>query len=393
VCSGLLATGGGLVLRCGGGRRALGVVWAAALLGTSAVLPSGCRRDEKARQHVAVLRSESAANDDRQAAVNSLRIIGRNRRHTAEVVPVLIEALDDRDPMVAKQSAEALKFILRRPDMPDSSTAWKNLWRRIRDDLAREENLSPEERMKREKAKLKSDQGYLHLMRGDFRTAEDLFLEAVALHTDEPMYWNNLGKALARQGRWPDAVDKYLTAIEKDGYFAAAHYNLSEAYLEMSRLSRHDRSYEALDHAEQAVKLDPEKKEWAPRWLKARILLGMAVSAARADERRDIYAEAARAIEEALEIAPEMAQVRKTAALVYYGQELYYRCYRQVKRLYELGYEMDPGFMGKLKEALAREAYKAGTEPPPMPKPERGREGTEGPPPALRMPFGGGEVN
>jgi tetratricopeptide (TPR) repeat protein len=202
------------------------------------------------------------------------------------------------------------------------------------------------------------------------------------------MYWNNLGKCNANQGRWPLAVDRYLHALDEDPGYEAARYNLAEAYLEISRLTGSDRTDEALAHVEQALALDDKGVNWAARWLKARILHHMALAELNAADRVEIYKRAAEAIEEAKRLAPDAPEVRKTAALIAYGRELYYQSYKELMRLDELGYTMDPGFVGRLEQALRRRAYRMGIEPPPMPEPSSDKSPVRGVPPSLRGPYG-----
>ena len=83
---------------------------------------------------------------------------------------------------------------------------------------------------------------------------------------------------------------------------------------------------------------------------------------------------------------PAQSKVRKTAALVAYGRELYYRAYKEMMRVHALGYEMDEDFTKRLASALRREAYKAGVEPPEMPKRSKNAQ-PKGTPPALRLPY------
>ncbi len=335
-------------------------------------------------------RLKSGDKDGRRAAVQTLM---RMDGHELQIVPPLIVALDDDDVIVQATAAEALRSLLRRPNMGESRAAWEELWRRERMNYEKRKKLDPQDRIKIEKASLKSEQGYLEMKRGNFKRAEEFFLEAVAADPTDPGYWNNLGKCNANQGRLPRAIGRYQRAIEEDPSFASAHYNLGEAYLETSRLTPSNRTLAALGEAEAAIKLDRTGKDWASRWLKARVLHHMAIAEPEAAKRIDLYRSAGEAIEEAVKtisratrISTEEAEVRKTAALIAYGRELYYKAYKQLVRVHGLGYEMDSDFVKRLEEALRREAHNAGIAPPKMPK-RSGKPEPKGPPPALRLPY------
>ncbi len=142
-----------------------------------------------------------------------------------------------------------------------------------------------------------------------------------------------------------------------------------------------------------ALRLDKKKTDWAARWLKARILLGMALAAVRepreglAAERYEMYKRASSAIDEAIHIAPNVPEVRKTGALIYYGRELYFKSYKEVRKVYNLGYTMNEGFLKKLEAALKKEAYEIGVPPPEMPRPEADAKGPDEKSPALLVPY------
>jgi tetratricopeptide (TPR) repeat protein len=368
-----------------------------ALGGWGACQPSGAA-DRATSTWLARARSKKA--EDRETAA---RMLGTRRGQESEAVPELIRLLEDDDEHVKAAALESLRALLRRPQMTGSAAAWRDLWRTEERGLVEERKLPASERLKRDKATLHGEEGYYAMLRGDYARAESLFLQAVSEDPKEPRHWNNLGKCYANQGRWPDAVDKYRRALEADAEYSPAHFNLAQAFLEMSRLTGHERLYEALGHADVAIRLDTRevkgddgdtkviRKEWAPRWLKAEILFEIARAATDPEEKDRVYRHAAEAIGEAVEIPPDSAEKHRTAALIYYGMELYYRAYLEAKKVHELGYDMSPDFLEKLEQRLRKEAYRAGVEPPEMPRPEEDAAPPDGPPPALRLPFGGGE--
>jgi tetratricopeptide (TPR) repeat protein len=375
---------------------ALAAVAAAALPLVSYEARAAGGLDRQTKLALADLRSPDA--ETREKAVRRLRLLASKPGQHLHAVPALVKALSDDDPMVRVTAAEMLRGLFNRPDMPDSPTEWEDLWRRMKDRFANEQDLDAREVVKRERARLENDKGYHFMMLGSFKVAERYFLDAVANYPQNPQYWNNLGKCLSNQGRFPDAVDRFRRALEEDPGYVPSHYNLAEAFLDITHVTGNDRTYEALGHAEVALRLDKEKTDWAARWLKARILLGMALAEVRAPreglaaERHEMYKRASSAIDEAIHIAPNVPEVRKTAALVYYGRELYFRALKHVRKVYDLGYTMDEGFLKKLEKALRKEAYEIGATPPEMPKPKADAKGARERSPALLVPYRDGTL-
>ena len=376
------------------------VAFAAVAVAAVPLIPNEARAargpDRETRQLLEKLKDPDS--EARERAVRRLRIVATKRGQHLHVVPALIEALSDPDPNVAATAAEMLRSLFNRLDMPASPAAWEDLWRRKKDRFDAEQNLEPKEIIKRERANLENEKGYHFMMLGRFKDAEKYFLDAVANEPKNPKFWNNLGKCLSNQGRLPDAVDRFRRALEEDPCYVAAHYNLAEAFLDITDVTGNDRTYEALGHVEVALRLDRKKTDWAARWLKARILLRMALAEVPvpreglAAERYEMYKRASEAVREAIHIAPNVPEVRKTAALVYYGRELYFKSYKQVRRAYDLGYTMNEHFLKKLEAALKKEAYAIGLTPPEMPRPKADAKRPDEKSPALWVPYRDGTL-
>ncbi len=85
-----------------------------------------------------------------------------------------------------------------------------------------------------------------------YETNERLWRDTLAKN---PQCWaahNNLGNALARLDRTPEAIEHYEQALRIKPDFAEAHNNLGTA------LARLDRTPEAIKHWEQALRIDPD---------------------------------------------------------------------------------------------------------------------------------------
>ena len=66
---------------------------------------------------------------------------------------------------------------------------------------------------------------------------------------------NNLGSALARLGRLPEAIEHWEQAVRIDPDYAEAHYNLGIAFEQTGKRG------DAIKHYEQAVRLEPNSAE------------------------------------------------------------------------------------------------------------------------------------
>ncbi|MHC4505282.1 MAG: HEAT repeat domain-containing protein, partial [Planctomycetota bacterium] len=327
--------------------------------------------------------------EDPEMRQTAVQMLSRFRGQVRYVVPALLEALDDEDPIVQKTAAEGLRSLLRNPDLSDSRSVWEEHWRQAEGQLKKEDDLTSKERLDKEKAKLKNDEGVLQMSLRNFQKAEELFLEAVTKDEKSAVSWNNLGKCNANQGRLPTAIERFQRAIEEDSSFAPAYYNIADAYLEISKAARTDKTYEALQYVERAIELDRDKRDWASRWLKAKVLHFAAIRESRTSEKIELYKRADEAIDEAKTLAPNVAKVRNNAALIAYGRGLVYKAYKEVMEVDRLGYEVDPGFLDKLWPDVRRWYNKRGIDPPPRPK-SGTRKSVKEVPPALRTPYGPG---
>ena len=98
----------------------------------------------------------------------------------------------------------------------------------------------------------------------------------------EALTYNNLGIALARDGRVDEATDWYRRAVATDDGYAAAHYNLGVALLEGDDFET------AIDHFDRALAIEPE-------FARAHYSSGIArVRQGRIDEAVDHYRQALR---------------------------------------------------------------------------------------------------
>ena len=94
--------------------------------------------------------------------------------------------------------------------------------------------------------------GFALARTGRLPDAIDQFRQALRLKPNAPEVHDNLGSALGQEGRFPEAVDQYEQALQANPDFAGAHYNLGVA------LQRLNRNPEAIDQYQQVVRLAPD---------------------------------------------------------------------------------------------------------------------------------------
>jgi tetratricopeptide (TPR) repeat protein len=108
---------------------------------------------------------------------------------------------------------------------------------------------------------------------------------------------NNLGAALSRQGRFPEAVERYQAALKIKPEYADAHYNLGYALSKTGKLD------EGLAHFREAVRIEPKRVKYLNN-------LGVALAL------KGNYAEAIGVLEKALKINPSDADAHNNLGLV-----------------------------------------------------------------------------
>ncbi|MFW5868553.1 MAG: tetratricopeptide repeat protein [Armatimonadota bacterium] len=82
------------------------------------------------------------------------------------------------------------------------------------------------------------------------------FERAVRENPDDMNARYDLGLARMYDRKWGKAAEQFQKVIEKEADFADAHANLSVCLAKLGQPER------ALDHAERAIELDPQKKRY-----------------------------------------------------------------------------------------------------------------------------------
>jgi tetratricopeptide (TPR) repeat protein len=92
-------------------------------------------------------------------------------------------------------------------------------------------------------------EGATLLQQGDLSGAEQAFQKALDANPNNPEALNNLGRALALQGKTLEATNRYRHALAVDPGQAETYFNLEDLYRKAGRL---DEALEILDRLEQA---------------------------------------------------------------------------------------------------------------------------------------------
>ncbi len=128
-----------------------------------------------------------------------------------------------------------------------------------------------------------------------------LFSHAVKVSPKNAAARNYLGFALAREGKYSEAIDQLTEALRLKSDYAEAHVNLGLVLDEQGRFQ------EAIRHFSEALRIDPKSAKAHANW-------GMALT------RKGLLREAEKHYSEALRIDPEDAEVHNNLGVTLYGE-------------------------------------------------------------------------
>ena len=134
---------------------------------------------------------------------------------------------------------------------PGDRTGAKTLITRIRalrDELAR---LKAEVKENPEDPKILFDLGVLQYKNGKLKEANETWLEAVKLDSNNAALRNYLGKGLLEDGRHEEAVEHFEKAADLDSTITTVYYNLAVAEEFIGKTG------EAIAHYEKYIELNP----------------------------------------------------------------------------------------------------------------------------------------
>lgn len=93
--------------------------------------------------------------------------------------------------------------------------------------------------------------GIIHIKRGDFARAEEIYRELTKLKLDA-MHFSNLGQAILEQGRLDEALDAYLYALEMNKEYAHTFMQAGYIYEKLGKKAHAREMYY------DALRLEPE---------------------------------------------------------------------------------------------------------------------------------------
>ena len=89
----------------------------------------------------------------------------------------------------------------------------------------------------------------------DYRSDVAIWADTVGKRPSNPRAHHNLGKALASQGVFPEAIAQFTEALRLTPHYEDAHYNLGLAYAKLGR------DQEAMFHYREALRLNPHDRD------------------------------------------------------------------------------------------------------------------------------------
>ena len=73
--------------------------------------------------------------------------------------------------------------------------------------------------------------GYVHISKGDYKTAEQALKQYVVTRPDRPNPYDSYAELLLRMGRFDESIAQYNKALEKDPQFVASYTGIGHNYL------------------------------------------------------------------------------------------------------------------------------------------------------------------
>jgi protein O-mannosyl-transferase len=177
-----------------------------------------------------------------------------------------------------------------------------------------------------------------------------LFSHAVTVSPRNAFARNYLGFALARGGKYPEAIDQLTEALRLKSDYVDAHVNLGLVFDEQGRFQ------EAIGHFSEALRIDPKCAKAHAHW-------AMALT------RKGLLHEAEKHYSEALRINPEDAEVHNNLGVTLYGEGRF----QEALHHYSEALRIRPGYadakrnLANLQRFMGRTPgeHSAGQSPPP----------------------------
>jgi tetratricopeptide (TPR) repeat protein len=277
--------------------------------------------------------------ETRETSCEMLAILG-----SVDAVVPLIDVLNPqrKEPLkILMKAHAALVKITGKNFGYKNHEAWVSWWAKNSVEFLKkaETGVDPKDKIAAEAA---NNMGRALMKSGEYKQASVHFLDAVDRDPSVPDYRNNLGLALMEQGRFLDAMEHFQEVAASDPELPQPYMNIGRCY------SRMDRSIEAENWYKQASEKDKDGKLWDLSWMigKEYMLRGEWKIAYE-------YLDSARVKAEKNNIKDP--RVYNDLAITHYGLDQLHSAWKELMNVRTLGFEPNPGFLAKVKQALIAE--------------------------------------
>ncbi|HYF49318.1 MAG TPA: tetratricopeptide repeat protein [Planctomycetota bacterium] len=293
---------------------------------------------------------------------------------TARAVKYHIKNLNDPDPEVRKSSCEMLAIIsspdavlpliemldpARKEPLNVLLTAngalakitgknfgyknyddWRAWWAKNKDEFYKkaETGVSAQDKIAAE-ASNNAGRGYMQV--GEYRTAQQYFLDAVNRDPVVPDYRNNLGLSLFEQGRYLDAMEYFQEVIGLDAELPQPYMNIGRCY------SRLNKTIEAQAWYKKATDRDKDGRLWDLLYV-----IGKEYMRRAEWQMAFEYLDQARVKAEKQTPPVRDPRIYLDLAITHYGLDQYHSAWKEITNVKTLGFDVDEGFEKKVRKQL-----------------------------------------
>jgi len=258
-----------------------------------------------------------------------------------EAVPELIEVLRPaRNEKIQTQLAAnaALARITGKNFGYKNYEGWTSWWVQNKNEFLKKKEIGVDE-PERIAAVAANTMGLEMMRRGEYRSAQQQFLDAVNRDPTVPDYHNNLGLSLMEQGRYLDGMTHFEETIAMNNALPQPYMNIGHCY------SRMNKTIEAQTWYKKALTTDKENKLWEPQWMLGKEYMKRGEWAMAYD-----FLDQARVKSQKSNIHDP--RLYKDLAITHYGMDQYHSAWKEIKNVETLGFECDKGFVAKVRKAL-----------------------------------------
>ncbi|HOX04939.1 MAG TPA: tetratricopeptide repeat protein [Planctomycetota bacterium] len=359
------------------------------LLVLAALAAAGCNpknsADEAAyRRAIRDIKSPNQA--ERATAAENLK---RWPAHAKESIPLLIEALKDDYTWVPIWAAGSLTALTDKDftaeDKQLNHERWHKWWYEEVKQKAPKVAPPDDQTLKKVRAKVENDKGQMYLGGGDYVTAANHFMEAIKIDGRVAMYHSNLGLAMLGLKQYDRALRFFDVAKSMDPNFTESYLNKGGVYTEMAadkrsaaaeyqaslnaKLAAGERDAAAEDKKRMTEAIDAAKaleKQAVDEFLHA---LATDRTAAKTPDRDDRlwaahlaigrirmrqgnWEDAAPSLEKARDLQNRDLGIRRDLAITYFALDQFFRSWKEIKAIEELGGRVDAGFRKKVEDRV-----------------------------------------